>query len=140
MCSFCDERYVHGHKCNAQVYKLEIFEDEGEDCVEQSCEDDRKDVERLNLRNEMKEVPYLSLQAMTGTNNFQTMRITEKVKNYPFHILIDSGSTHNFLDPETAKRLHCRTWVIPPLQVSVPNGSKRLSTAMCKNFNWVLHG
>ena len=77
---------------------------------------------------------------MTRINNFQTMRITGIVKNCPLHILIDSGSTHNFLNLETAKRLHCRTWVIQLSQVSVANGSKMLSTTMCKDFSWVFHG
>jgi len=27
MCFFCDERYFPGHKCNGQVYRLEIMED-----------------------------------------------------------------------------------------------------------------
>jgi len=66
------------------------------------------------------------------------MRVTGKVKTTPLHILIDSGSTHNFLDLATAKRLHCEIRKIPPLQVVVANGQQLVCTSMCKNFSWSL--
>nr|GEX41774.1 hypothetical protein [Tanacetum cinerariifolium] len=30
LCFYCDQRYVHGHKCVTQVYLLEVFDDEKE--------------------------------------------------------------------------------------------------------------
>lgn len=33
------------------------------------------------------------------------------------HILLDSGSTHNFLDLELAKKLGCKPLLYPSLQV-----------------------
>ena len=34
--------------------------------------------------------------------SYQTMRVTVTVNKKPLHILIDSGSTHNFLDVRVA--------------------------------------
>jgi len=47
------------------------------------------------------EQPLISLQALQGMNSYQTMRVQGKVCSQPLHILIDSGSTHNFLDMTT---------------------------------------
>ncbi|GKA39728.1 putative mitochondrial protein [Tanacetum coccineum] len=40
--------------------------------------------------------PLISLNALTGTNNFKTMRVIGTVGKHVLHILIDCGSTHNF--------------------------------------------
>ena len=61
------------------------------------------------------ELPFLSLQALHGVSSFLTIRVTGKVSSQPVHILIDSGSTHNFLDSSTAKKLKCEILKIPPL-------------------------
>jgi len=68
------------------------------------------------------------------------MRVTRRVKHAPLHILIDSGSTHNFLNLATAKKLHCVIKKIPPLQVGVANEQYLLCPAMCKDFSWSLLG
>jgi len=39
-------------------------------------------------------------------------------------ILTDSGSTHNFLDLELAKKLGCKMEPINPMSVIVANGTK----------------
>ena len=55
-------------------------------------------------------------------------------------ILMDSCSTHNFLDSATTKKLGCDLRTIPPMQVAVADGSQLLCNAMCKGFSWRLHG
>lgn len=44
------------------------------------------------------------MQAIVGANTYHTMRVIGKVKRNPLHILVDSGSTHNFLNLTTAKK------------------------------------
>ena len=68
------------------------------------------------------------------------MRVVGKVKTTPLHILIDSESTHNFLNLATAKRLHCKLKKMPPLQVVVANGQQLVCTSVCHNFAWSLLG
>lgn len=55
------------------------------------------------------------------------------------HILIDTGSTHNFLDTKAAKRVGCEMISTSTLQVSVANGQKLLSTHECPQFIWNIH-
>ncbi|GKA85512.1 zinc finger, CCHC-type containing protein, partial [Tanacetum coccineum] len=50
------------------------------------------------------------------------------------HVLVDSGSTHNFLDLQIAKKLGCRLRKICPMDVSVANGNVMSSLYECKGF------
>ncbi|KAL5750258.1 hypothetical protein ACOSP7_024861 [Xanthoceras sorbifolium] len=43
-------------------------------------------------------VPEISFHAMSGTTHPQTFRVNGRVKNKEIIILIDGGSTHNFVD------------------------------------------
>ena len=68
------------------------------------------------------------------------MRVTVFVKNKPLHILVDSGSTHNFLDVEVAKKLGCKLEKVGPMRVDVVNGSSLACVAACKGLTWTLQG
>ena len=54
------------------------------------------------------------------------------------HILIDSGSTHNFLDAQVAKNYGCTIEQMQPLNVVVADGSKISISSMVKNFKWTI--
>ena len=45
----------------------------------------------------------ISVQAMKGSRSFQTMKLVGQAQRKPLHILMDTGSTHNFSDLEYAK-------------------------------------
>ena len=66
------------------------------------------------------------------------MRVTGKVGARGLHILVDSGSTHNFLDISTAKKLICELQKIPPLVVVVADGAQIQCQWKCKGFVWTL--
>jgi len=71
-------------------------------------------------------------------SSFQTMKVTGFVGSQPIHILIDLGSTQNFLDSATAKRLRCEVLKIPLIGVAVADGAKLNYQAMCKGFTFVI--
>jgi len=56
----------------------------------------------------------------------------------PMHILIDSGSTHNFLDVQVVKNYGCTIEQMQPLNVVVVDGSKISIYSMVKNFKWTI--
>lgn len=56
------------------------------------------------------------------------------------HILIDLGSTNNFLDSTMTRRLGCKLVSTCPLQVAVPGETNFISTFACKGFQWLLQG
>nr|GEU48888.1 hypothetical protein [Tanacetum cinerariifolium] len=80
--------------------------------------------------------PLIFLIALTGTNNFKTMRVIGTIGKHLLHILIDCGSTHNFLDRNMAKQLGCNIKATCPLSVTVADGNKLITTSECKQFKW----
>ncbi|GJY99870.1 retrotransposable element Tf2, partial [Tanacetum coccineum] len=70
----------------------------------------------INVVQEENSVPHISLNALHGRNAFHTMRVSGYVGKHEIRILIDSGSTHNFLDCNSAKKLGCPLTSTYPLQ------------------------
>ncbi|GJT84891.1 pentatricopeptide repeat-containing protein [Tanacetum coccineum] len=85
-------------------------------------------------------MPQISLNDMTRVPNYQTMRVKGHVKKQALHLLVDYGSTHNFLDLHAARRLGCNMSKTCPLQVSVANGQVMSIIYECKNFKWSIQG
>ncbi|OIT01913.1 putative mitochondrial protein [Nicotiana attenuata] len=90
----------------------------GEDELEQGLE--------INI--ELDELMTISLQAFTGVTGYQTIRVTFYHKKRPLQVLIDIGSTHNFIDEELAGKLGCKPSPIAKQSISVADG-KRVQTA-----------
>ncbi|GJV12941.1 putative mitochondrial protein [Tanacetum coccineum] len=137
--------YVPGHKCSGQLHSLEVISCEECDCVEESLdeqclEDEIMQSEEGEMVATTENCPHISLNALNGIHSFQTMRVRGQVRRQTLQILIDYGSTHNFLDLQKAKKMGCRLTSMCPLQVEVANGNNMVSTYKCKNFKWTLQG
>lgn len=52
----------------------------------------------------------------------QTLRVLGQIKNSPINVLIDSGSTQNFIQERVAKQLHLPFQQSKPFQVLIGNG------------------
>ncbi|GKA69695.1 gypsy/ty3 retroelement polyprotein [Tanacetum coccineum] len=132
LCFYCDQKYSPCHKCSGQSYSLVVLADQKEEYFEAEEGD-----EELIVPDE---IPQISLNALNGANTFQTMRVTGKVGKHELHILIDCGSTHNFLDVNLAKRVGCLVTSTCPLAVTVGGNKQLISDSECKNFEWQLQG
>ena len=73
------------------------------------------------------------------TNN-KIIKVEGKVKDDNLLILIDSGSTHSFLDEGFARRLKCPLKGTQPLSVTVANGNRVIGESVCLRFNWEMQG
>ncbi|XP_077242441.1 uncharacterized protein LOC143882949 [Tasmannia lanceolata] len=129
LCFNCDEGYTPGHQCKKkQLFLIEMRESDDE-------------VEELSDEGEtVGDCMQISVHALTGTLAPRTMRIRGYIKRRPIVILIDSRSTRNFVDPQLAKRTGCNIQQTPRLQVTVANGNRLLSDAVCRDFRWLMQG
>ncbi|KAG8369603.1 hypothetical protein BUALT_Bualt14G0030800 [Buddleja alternifolia] len=71
-----------------------------------------------------------------GDDEEETMKVTEHAEGKNIHILIDTESTHNFLDITVSKRLGCKIEETELLPVFVIDGNKIYSSSTCRNFSW----
>ncbi|GJW42420.1 retrotransposon-related protein [Tanacetum coccineum] len=120
-------RKMLSHKYEGQMFTLEIIGQEEEECLEKE-EEEESDMIAYKLSNQTSQSsPYILLNALSGIPTHNTMRVRGHVLKQLLHILIDSGSTHNFLDIYMAKRLGCKIRNTCPLEVSVAGGSKLIN-------------
>lgn len=84
--------------------------------------------------------PYILIHALTGVHSFSTMKVIGSIGTRQLDILIDSGSTHNFINARTIRKLRCIQKEVKPLSVSVANGSHLSCTSMCPQFQWMMQG
>lgn len=64
----------------------------------------------------------ISLHALNGSEGHNTMRISTHVNQVEVIILVDSGSTHNFIDANVVKRLNLPVELTPTLKLTIANG------------------
>ncbi|XLR33619.1 hypothetical protein S83_061519 [Arachis hypogaea] len=84
--------------------------------------------------------PKISLNALAGEFHPETLRVRGTHSNRQLMILIDGGSTHNFVKGSVAKKLNLSLSPTPALQVMVGNGDSIHCGAMCKNLALTAQG
>ncbi|XP_071738959.1 uncharacterized protein [Rutidosis leptorrhynchoides] len=150
LCFYCDEKYVPGHKCSGQLYSLEVLgaseadnDEPAFDCNDEIMWEDgieKDEYTQVISLNALNGTPQISLNALKGANSYQLMRVMGHIRDHSLDILIDSGSSHNFLDLATTKQLGCKLEGIDPMLVLVPGGSKLMSTNQCEKLTWQICG
>ncbi len=82
----------------------------------------------------------ISVHALSGEIQHETIKVQGEMGNKSLVILIDTGSTHSFIDFQVTKELKADIIAALPLIVTVANGHKVLSKLKCSNFKWMMHG
>ncbi|KAL0409740.1 UNVERIFIED_CONTAM: hypothetical protein Sradi_1908400 [Sesamum radiatum] len=119
LCYNCDEIFT--------PEEVQAYEEENEQVEEQGEEAETEDV-------------TLSLNAMRGNVSSGTLRVKGIVNGKEIHILIDSGSTHSFIDEKVAKALGIKTELTTLMVVSVADGYKMMSKVICPELSWEIQG
>nr|GMD32889.1 GEM-like protein 4 [Ipomoea batatas] len=76
-------------------------------------------------------VPEISLHALEGTVGPRTFRLTASVNGREFTVLIDTGSSHNYIHPRLAHYLHLIVDNTIRFPVAVGNGERIQSEGTC---------
>ncbi|KAG8391208.1 hypothetical protein BUALT_Bualt01G0163900 [Buddleja alternifolia] len=134
LCYNCDEVFVPGHRCKQrQIYM--IMSQEKEKAYFTDIEPPDLSTDEL-----LSEDMTISINAIYGNSDLNTLRIQGLVKNSSIQILIDSGSTHCFLDETVATTLGCHIEFTNPILISVADGNKIVSLTFCPDFTWEIQG
>jgi len=125
LCYSCNAKWSRGHVCEGgpKLFLLEEME-EVEDVDPASLVVE----ELVSNANNTETDPEISLNAITGTPTPKTMRLIGVLKNQQVIILIDSGSTHNFLDSKLAALLGLMPKNEEVIRVKVANGQEIVSS------------
>lgn len=117
------------------MLNLMLMDDE----VEGKDEDDGETAGQSDEEGD-EEIMEISFNALSGSLKPKTIRIPGQVKRRKVSILIDSGSTHSFIDEKLVKELKYKVEPTQSVTVTVANGDKLHSTATCNPLTWVMQG
>ena len=133
---WCGAKFGSGYRCmRSQLYQMLVDEPK-----EVSAEPEVFFYYPEILESIPFEDPMISLHALLDTRGPQTMRLQGSIKNHKIIILVDTGSTQNFIYHLVVKRLGCRTHSVPIVHVTVANGNKMVVKEGCKGVNWETQG
>jgi hypothetical protein len=130
LCFNCDEKFVPGHRCK------KLFVIEGT----YTAEEEWKETDPIEIEDKPEDEPVISIYALTGTPSPQTMRIHGALGKLSVTVLMDSGSTHNFINAEVAQQLGLKPTHFDAMQVMVASGEKLRCTGMCAGLLLWLQG
>jgi hypothetical protein len=120
LCFNCDEPYVRGHVCQRLFYlEVDDFLDEaaGEGGVDPLEEPAAPDITGANAL-------VVSLHTLAGIRTDKTLLLPVTINSERLLALMDTGSTHNFLNGDTMSRLRLAMADDEHLRVMMANGDR----------------
>ena len=84
---------------------------------------------------------YLTANAISGTTHTKSIRLRALVGNQVMLLLVDSGSSHTFIDQQLVNKLKCnKTQLSKTLKVKVANGETMLCDTEVTGLEWWIQG
>ncbi|GJZ44771.1 ty3-gypsy retrotransposon protein [Tanacetum coccineum] len=137
LCYNCDEKFVTGHRCRPPQFLCMLVdtEDNGSSAMPDLCEfSPGEEIATVEIE------PQISFHAFTGQFVPKTLKLEGFLGDQPVVVLIDGGSTHNFVQTRLAKHLSLVIQPSPYLNVTVGNGEKIDCGGFCKETHIQLGG
>lgn len=121
LCYFCDEKFSYTHKCpnKHKFMMLQLTDDEDNEEVDENKEPQNTTPEQqMNKGDEHQ----LSLNAMKGGMGKGTIRFSGRIGPIQIQVLLDGGSSENFLQPRIAQCLKLAVEPQPSFGFLIGNG------------------
>ncbi|XP_026452109.1 uncharacterized protein LOC113352512 [Papaver somniferum] len=119
LCYKCDEVYKFGNICKGRP---QLFMVQAEHYDTQYTETDDEVFEEA-VESPMESDMDISLHALTGNTNGDTIRIPGFLKRHSISILVDTDSNTSFIDCVLAAKLNCKVEHTAHMLVTVANGA-----------------
>lgn len=140
MCYYCEVKYTAGHKCKTPPQLLHLTnEHETDPNHHDSYVSDDFLAEELQCL-ELQEHSSISYHALTGGISPSTLRFTGQINGSPVQVLVDGGSTHNFVQTRAAKHLRLPVESIHPISVMVGSGQRLRSEGVVRQHSLEIQG
>jgi hypothetical protein len=134
LCYNCDDKYFSSHKCKEQNIFMAISEDISEDEVETPLVSESPKTTNITPPSDPPKVEsIISLNSLTGFSAPQTLKLIGYIKHRKVIILVDSGSTHNFIHHCIAQETHCYIHAVNNFQIMIANGGSMKCGGHCEN-------
>jgi hypothetical protein len=135
LCDRCAEKWHRGHTCNATV-QLHALQEVWELLSENSGED--SSIHEQTLEEPI--IMAISAEAVTGSSAKRSMRFLGSMLGKDILILVDSGSTHSFINQSTVQHHTIVPVAATPFRVQVANGGLLSCDKMIPHAVWSIQG
>ncbi|KAJ4789708.1 polyprotein [Rhynchospora pubera] len=133
LCHRCDEKWHPGHKCAIRnVHLLKDMEEDVEEEVYDECTEE--------LDEDVVEETIISLFSAKDTSKVKNMKFKGMVGKIPVCALVDSGSTHSFVNPSILQGQRFTITKNTPMAVVVASGHKMITEAACNALKFSIQG
>ncbi|OMP03036.1 Retroviral aspartyl protease [Corchorus olitorius] len=129
LCFNCDEQYKPGHKCKTAPFLLLRVDEEPPDALLTLEAVSSPPLSAIPLPpppeafdQTVSEDFHVSFHALYGLTSVKCMRLQGIINGHTFTVLIDSGSSHNLIQPRVAQFLNLAIEPALPFVVTVGNG------------------
>ncbi|KAA3483406.1 transposon Ty3-G Gag-Pol polyprotein [Gossypium australe] len=132
LCYYCDAKYMPGHKYKDP--QLFLLDDEGTSIVSSQppqllVASDGDDIDKSG-----QDQSLVSLNALAGGIHPNTIRVMGNIFGHQVRILIEGGSTHNFIQSRVTKHLGLSITSTPNFRVIVGNSQKLQNDGCIKDL------
>lgn len=141
LCFNCDQPWSKQHKCGARIFLLLANEDDFSSTTG-DLEAAVADLVDGGVTTEDTSIhaAQLSLHALSGDQAADTFRLSGRISLEPVDVLVDGGSTHNFIKETIATALGLKLSPIDPFRVLVGSGQELLCSHICQEVSVVMQG
>jgi Reverse transcriptase (RNA-dependent DNA polymerase)/Retroviral aspartyl protease/Retrotransposon gag protein len=133
LCFKCGEKYYPGHQCKIKLQMLlgDPEAEQGEENTDHTLEENHS---------QTLEEAFVSMHATSPNQQPNTMKFKGQLGNTPIYALIDSGSTHSFINPMALQGQKCQVQETNPMVVMVANGEKMVTDSKCTSLHFSIQG
>jgi hypothetical protein len=122
------------HKCNKKKIFMVVTEDiSEEDVVVSPVEELPPQSDLTPLSDPPKVEPVISLNSLTGFSAPQNLKLIGYIKNRKVIILVDGGSTHNFIHRDISQEVNYYICAINNFQIMIANDGSMKYEGWCEN-------
>jgi hypothetical protein len=136
LCYNCDDKYFLRHKCKEQNILMAISQDVSEEDVEAPLVSVSPEPTNITPPSDRPKVePVISLNSLTGFSAPQTLKLIGYIKHRKVIIIVDSGSTHNFIHRRIAQETNFYICAVNNFQIMISIGGSMKCGGHCENVH-----
>jgi hypothetical protein len=135
LCQYCAKKYLRGHKCASTIQLQVVQELWGLFTVDSDSESGIGDSDYDTQVNML-----LSWEAVSSNCDADTLKFMGQIQGHTVVILIDSASSHSFINSCLSRLLAGVVAVADPIKVRVANGQVITCQSKITKAEWLIQG
>lgn len=142
LCFICEEKYHRGHHCAFRVFLLIVADDDNPNPTPSNIIiSDPPDTPSPDPSDPTNLYPaQISLNSLVDHVALETLCLMGHIVGHPFLLLVDGGSTHNFIQQQLVTQLGLPCCTTHPLRVMVGNGQYLECQTICEATPLTIQG